>query len=98
MEEKGYSALLLCLLIQAIDDYCRANGKKQKNAEAWLFQDADAPIKFSAVCYWFDLDEDYWRRLIRNRKLANSGRLSIKETKWLFGNRETNTPVLMKWR
>ena len=98
MADEGYSALLLSMLIQAIDDYCRANGKKQKNAEAWLFQDADAPIKFSEVCYWLDLDEDYWRRLIRNRKLANSGRLSIKETKWLFGNREPNTPVLMKWK
>ena len=98
MEEKGYSALLLCLLTQAINDYCRANGKKQKNAEAWLFCDVDAPIKFLDVCYWLDLDVGYWRKLILNRKLANSGRLSIKETKWLFGNREPNTPVLMKWK
>ena len=98
MEEKGYSALLLCLLIQAIDDYCRANRKEQKDAEAWLFQDIDAPIKFSDVCYWHDLDEDCWRRLIRNRKLAKKVMLSLRKSKWLFGNREPNTPVLMKWK
>ena len=96
MEEEGYFALLLGLLIQAINDFYFTEGQKQKNAEAWIFQGADAPIKFSDVCHWLDLDEDYLRRLILNRKLANSGTLSLKKSKWLFGNRKCDAPVFVK--